>query len=139
MNSYQLTETTTTNTLPTFEIFNNIAITPVDHNYYNNTHLQPPTTPTDNTTNNQQTNIANSNISSMIKIATHNIQGLNNITKQQLWAEYCHNNNYDIISITETKLSENTWQNQSLNNSAYLFYTSNNNLTPNTCIQQSSL
>ena len=52
MNSYQLTETTTTNTLPTFEIFNNIAITSVDHNYYNNIHPQSPTTQTDNTTNN---------------------------------------------------------------------------------------
>ena len=107
MNSHQLTETTTTNILPIFEIFNNIAITPIDHNHYNNIHPQSPTTQTDNTTNNQPTNIANSNISSTIKIATHNIQGLNNITKQQLWTEYCHNNNYDIISITETKLSEN--------------------------------
>ena len=71
---------------------------------------------------------------SSLIIATHNIQGMNVNIKFQQWIEFCNTNNLDIISITETKLSDNSWHNTSLSNSAYLFYTSNNNLSSSICI-----
>src|SRR5437868_10689985 len=122
MNTHQQQTTDTHSPSPSFDIFNNPT----------NITIYPPIC--------THTTIPQSLISPhSFKIATHNVQGLNTITKQQLWTEYCHNNNYDIISITETKLSENSWHNTSLSNSVYLFFISNNNLSSSTCTQQSSL
>ena len=60
-----------------------------------------------------------------INITTHNVQGLNDKLKLQLWLEYCNENNYHIISMTETKLAESTSSNFSLRNPYYYIYISN--------------
>ena len=41
-----------------------------------------------------------------IKIVTHNIQGLNNLTKLQQWISYYAEENLHIVSIAETKLKQ---------------------------------
>ena len=43
-----------------------------------------------------------------LSICTHNVQGFNNNTKKEAWEYYCLQQNLDIISITETKLSSET-------------------------------
>ena len=103
----------------------------------NNSNFPTPKFDIFNTKSNLKLPILNQN--KQIRFVTHNIQGFNNITKQQLWTEHYLANNYDIISITETKLSENIWHNKNLSNSEYLFYTSNNNSTNPQNKQQSSL
>ena len=45
----------------------------------------------------------NSNLN--LNIVTHNVQGFNVLTKRQLWEEYCLKENFNIASITETKLN----------------------------------
>src|SRR5205085_3159587 len=46
------------------------------------------------------------NIPLNLNIITHNVIGLNNITKKQLWEDFCITNNFNIISLTETKLTD---------------------------------
>ena len=57
-----------------------------------------------------------------IKIAIHNIQGLNNLTKLQQWISYCAEENLHIVLIAETKLKQS---NQSFTNLLYKIFTSN--------------
>ena len=45
----------------------------------------------------------NSNLN--LNIVTHNVQGFNVLTKRQLWEEYYIKENFNIASITETKLN----------------------------------
>jgi exonuclease III len=40
-----------------------------------------------------------------LSICTHNVRGLNQDLKKQVWEQYCLENNLNIISLTETKLS----------------------------------
>ena len=51
----------------------------------------------------------NSNLN--LNIVTHNVQGFNVLTKRQLWEEYCLKENFNIASITETKLNTLHFQN----------------------------
>src|SRR5947199_7692344 len=82
-------------------------------------------------TNNQKTNsipymlhpLKNNNTS--ILIATHNIQGMNNITKFQQWIQFCHDSQIDIISITETKLANSTHNKLKFSNSHYKLFFAN--------------
>ena len=67
----------------------------------------------------------NNNLLDNIKILTHNIQGANDKLKMQIWLEYCHKNNFNIISMTETKLAESTHTKFKLSNPYYNIYTSN--------------
>ena len=60
-----------------------------------------------------------------ILIATHNIQGMNNITKFQQWIQFCHDSQLDIISITETKLASSTHNNFKFLNSHYKIFFAN--------------
>ena len=60
-----------------------------------------------------------------ILIATHNIQGMNNITKFQQWIQFCHDSQLDIISITETKLASSTHNNFKFLNSYYKIFFAN--------------
>src|SRR6266480_5413904 len=64
-----------------------------------------------------------------ILIATHNIQGMNNITKFQQWIQFCHDSQLDIISITETKLASSTHNNFKFLNSYYKIFFANTTLT----------
>ena len=41
-----------------------------------------------------------------LSICTHNVRGLNQDLKKQVWEQYCLDNNLNIISLTETKLSQ---------------------------------
>ena len=70
------------------------------------------------TTNNY---ISNNNHTLQLNIATHNVQGYNTITKQQLWEEYCLQHNLHIIGITETKISSNK-SNKFLNTNHFTYY-----------------
>lgn len=65
------------------------------------------------------------NIIDTIKIVTHNVQGLNDKLKMQIWLEFCYKNEYTIISMTETKLAESTQTKFKLSNPYYNIYTSN--------------
>jgi hypothetical protein len=67
----------------------------------------------------------NYNILENIKILTHNIQGANDKLKMQIWLEFCYKNNYNIVSMTETKLAESTYSKFKLSNPYYDIYTSN--------------
>jgi endonuclease/exonuclease/phosphatase family metal-dependent hydrolase len=58
-----------------------------------------------------------------LNIVTHNVQGLNEPLKLQIWLEYCAKNNYHIISITETKFKNSSIS--TLSNLLYKIYTSN--------------
>ena len=40
-----------------------------------------------------------------LSICTHNVRGYNTDLKQQIWEDFCLSNNLNIISITETKIS----------------------------------
>src|SRR5436189_2483396 len=42
-----------------------------------------------------------------LKIATHNVRGFNNETKQKIFRTFYKENKIDIIGITETKLNKN--------------------------------
>jgi len=42
-----------------------------------------------------------------LALCTHNVRGLNEDLKQQIWEDYCLSNNLNIISITETKIAAN--------------------------------
>ena len=57
-----------------------------------------------------------------IRIATHNIRGLNNSTKLQQQISYCAEEDLRIVSITETKLKQSD---QSLTNPLYKIFISN--------------
>ena len=48
------------------------------------------------------------NLLDNLTITTHNVQGINDKLKLQTWLEYCYRNNYNIISMTETKLADFT-------------------------------
>ena len=71
---------------------------------------------TDNNTNNNNNNIKNNPLNNNLKIITHNVRGINNNLKRQLWLEYCNEQDIDIASITETKLAESKFTNSELNN-----------------------
>jgi exonuclease III len=73
-----------------------------------------------------------------LTIATHNIQGYNNITKRQLWLDYCISQQFDIISVTETKLAQSQYNNFTLHNNNYKCFMSNNNTTNSNHPRESS-
>ena len=59
--------------------------------------------------NNYNNNTTNTqNISDIpFKIATHNVRGMNNFSKQQQIIETLHLNKIDILGLSETKLKKN--------------------------------
>ena len=63
------------------------------------------------------------NIKEYINLATHNIRGLNNLTKLHSWIDYCIEQNLHIIALSETKLKESSPI--ALTNCHYKIYTSN--------------
>ncbi|CAG8609568.1 8918_t:CDS:2, partial [Dentiscutata erythropus] len=63
-----------------------------------------------------------------IKIINYNIQGLNNDIKLQKWLEYCHEEEIQIIVMTETKLLQFTASRKTLSNPLYEIYTANNDV-----------
>ncbi|CAG8712619.1 16032_t:CDS:2 [Dentiscutata erythropus] len=63
-----------------------------------------------------------------IKIINHNVQGLNNDIKLQEWLEYCHEEEIQIIVMTETKLPQSTASRKTLSNPLYKIYTANNDV-----------
>ena len=71
-------------------------------NNYNNIH---PNILNSNTNNKPS---STSNNMTTWKLTTHNIQGLNDKTKQTLWHNYCIKNNIDIAVITETQINSQT-------------------------------
>ena len=73
-----------------------------------------------------------------LTIATHNIQGYNNITKRELWLDYCISQQFDIISLTETKLAQSQYINLTLHNNNYKCFMSNNNTTNPNHLRESS-
>ena len=76
------------------------------------THLQIPT-PNQN---------ALYNFKEKINIATHNIRGINNLTKFHLWIDFCLQEKLHIVSLTETKLKDNP---NATTNPHYKIFTSN--------------
>jgi exonuclease III len=79
------------------------------------------------TDNINQTN--HTNTQQHLTIATHNIQGYNTTTKRQLWLDYCISQQFDIISLTETKLAYSQYVHLTLHNDNYKCFMSNNNAT----------
>jgi len=71
----------------------------------------------------------NTHIQQYLTIAIHNIQGYNNITKRQLWLDYCISQQFDIISLTETKLAHSQYTHLTLHNNNYKCFMSNNYTT----------
>src|ERR1051325_4653379 len=71
----------------------------------------------------------NTYVQQHLTIAIHNIQGYNNITKRQLWLDYCISQQFDIISLTETKLAHSQYTHLTLLNNNYKCFMSNNNTT----------
>ena len=65
------------------------------------------------------------NLLDNLTITTHNVQGINDKLKLQTWLEHCYRNNYNIISMTETKLADSTHTKFQLANPYYNVYTSN--------------
>ena len=63
-----------------------------------------------------------------INIITYNVQGLNNLLKLQTFLEFCNNNSYHLISMTETKIAEFNNSHYQLSNLYYQIYISNCNL-----------
>ena len=51
------------------------------------------------------TNNTNNSNNLYFNIATHNVRGYNTSVKRQLWEQYCIENSLNIISITETKIT----------------------------------
>ena len=91
-----------------------------------------PNTTTLNTSNQTTTEQHTTNITQTkydvinnIKITTHNVQGINDKLKLQLFLEHCYKKNYTIISMTKTKLAESTYTKLKLVNPYYEVYTSN--------------
>src|SRR6185437_332809 len=76
------------------------------------------------------------NFKETINIATHNIRGLNNLTKLHNWIDYCIEQNLQIISLSETKLKNSNTA--ALTNQHYNIYTSNYSPT-NTNSREASL
>src|SRR5437868_7430996 len=72
-------------------------------------------------------NIPTNNELNKLTIATHNVQGLNDPLKFQTWIEYCNEKNYNIISMTETKIAESKYNKLQFTNPYYHIYTSNCN------------
>src|SRR6185295_15842146 len=64
-----------------------------------------------------------------LTIATHNIQGYNTTTKRQLWLDYCISQQFDIISLIETKLAYSQYVHLTLHNDNYKCFMLNNNTT----------
>ena len=58
-----------------------------------------------------------------INIVSHNVRGLNNITKKQLWEDFCITNNFNIISLTETKLTD--FKTKFFNTNHFTYYLTN--------------
>jgi len=71
-------------------------------------------------TNNDQSELINPK--EQINLATHNIRGLNNLTKLHLWLDYCLQEKLHIISLTETKLKDNS---RAYTNPHYKIFVSN--------------
>ena len=61
------------------------------------------------------------NIKNFLNIATHNVQGLSSTIKQQQFSAFISNSRYDIIGISETKLSQKNAQYllKNVNNTEY--------------------
>ena len=87
--------------------------------------IQPNTTNKNNLSKSSTEYQKNYNILENIKILTHNIQGANDKLKMQIWLEFCYKNDYNIVSMTETKLAESTYSKFKLSNPYYDIYTSN--------------
>jgi len=73
--------------------FTNIIIPELDDNLNISNPITNPST------------LSNTNSTLYLNIITHNIQGFNVPIKRQLWEEYCLKENFNIVSITETKLN----------------------------------
>ena len=56
-----------------------------------------------------------------LSISTHNVQGLNNNVKKEAWKHYCIQHNLDIVSLTETKLSQKSVQNKQYKTNYYTY------------------
>ena len=72
---------------------------------------------------NSKTNLLvlpNTNSTLYLNIITYNVQGFNILIKRQLWEEYCLKENFNIVSITETKL--NSLRSQKFLNSKHFTY-----------------
>jgi exonuclease III len=67
-----------------------------------------------------------------LNIITHNVHGYNSITKRQLFEDFCYKNNYNIISLTETKLTDNRTFPKLLDSPTYNYFCSNLNNTIST-------
>src|SRR5437868_10805664 len=78
---------------PNFD--DNLNIPNSTTNFSNNSNLQTIT----------NTNTNNTNNSLSLNIVTHNIRGYNNPLKKQLWKDFCLSYNYNIIRLTEIKLT----------------------------------
>ena len=81
------------------------------------------------TQNSTSTDIPTNNELNMLTIATHNVQGINDSLKFQTWIEHCNEQNYNIISMTETKIAESKYNKLQFTNPYYYIYTSNCNKT----------
>src|SRR5207253_10133747 len=64
--------------------------------------------------------LPNTNSTLNLNIVTHNVQCFNIPIKRQLWEEYCLKENFNIVSITETKL--NTLRSQKFLNTKHFSY-----------------
>src|SRR6185437_4007747 len=62
------------------------------------------------------------NFKEKINIATHNIRGINNLTKLHPWIDFCLQEKLHIISLTETKLKGNP---NTITNPHYKIFISN--------------
>src|SRR6185437_109942 len=60
-----------------------------------------------------------------LNLAMHNVRGINLNLKQQLWMDFCHEENYHIISWTETKLTATQYEKILKRRPFYIIYTSN--------------
>ena len=85
---------------------------------------------------NNKNNNNNIQTTNNLNIITHNVQGLNNRLKLQIWLEFCHKSQYHIISMTETKIVKLAYSEFILSNSYYKIYIANCNST--TAIKQES-
>ena len=85
MTTHSQQQTNTINPIPIFKIFNNFTnVTFTIPDSTNNIYPPTLTTPIPNPNNNPHLSTLKSDTYSTLKIATHNIQGFNTITKQQL-------------------------------------------------------
>ena len=58
-------------------------------------------------------------------IATHNIQGINNQIKFQQLIDFCHKNELNIISLTETKIVQTNFHSLNFENPHYKIFFAN--------------